>query len=153
MYADNTYSARYVLSNRVHTHLLRRCAPEYPPDLLLVCRQISQEAAMLQYPYCVFAFDHWLPLEKFLLRCSSIQRCLIRTIRLKPRRDAILERSFWNFGDTAGYIDVEKLEGLRTVVIEKPSFPSRVSSAGEEGDVRTLARALELRKPGVTIEY
>jgi hypothetical protein len=108
---------------------------------------------MLQYPYCVFAFDHWLPLEKFLLRCSSTQRTLIRTIQLKPRRDAILERSFWNFGDRAGFIDIEKLEGLQTVVIEKPRFPARVSSAGEDRDVRTLARALELRKSGVTIEY
>ena len=143
--------ARYVLSGQVHEILLRPLPLESILGLLLVCKQISEEAAMLQYPYCVFAFDHELAMRNFLFRCSSAQLKLIRTIQLKPRRCGLLKRSFWNFGNNGGSIQLENLEGLQTVVIEKARVPSLRSAVDEQQDIGRLAETMKRKKPGVTV--
>ena len=143
--------ARYVLSGQVHEILLRPLPLESILGLLLVCKQISEEAAMLQYPYCVFAFDHELAMRYFLLRCSHAKSKLIRTIQLKPRRCGLLKRSFWNFGNNGGSIRLEKLEGLQTVVIERARVPSLMSAVGEQQDIGMLAETMKRMKPDVTV--
>jgi len=106
---------------------------------------------VLQYSYCVFTFDHELAMRYFLLRCSHAKSKLIRTIQLKPRRCGLLKRSFWNFGNNGGSIQLEKLEGLQTVVIEKARVPSLRSAVGEQQDVGMLAETMKRMKPGVTV--
>jgi len=145
--------ARYVLSGQVHEILLRPRAQQNSLGLVLVCRQIAEEAAMLQYPYCTFAFDHWLAIENFLLRCPPTKRKLIRTIQLKPRRCGMLERSFWNFGKNGSYVNLEELEGLRTVIVEKARVPSAAGcrTRGEQQDIRALAETMRSMKEGVAV--
>jgi len=145
-----------VLSGQVHEILLRPLPLESTLDLLLVCKQISEEAAMLQYPYCVFAFDHELAIRIFLLRCSHAKSKLICTIQLKPRRCAMLERSLWNFGEHGRWIkmeELEKLEALQTIIIEKASVPPAAGSRArdEHQDIRALAETIRSMKEGVTI--
>ncbi|KAI4701679.1 hypothetical protein J4E81_003419 [Alternaria sp. BMP 2799] len=140
-----------IYNGQIHEILLRPLLLESTFGVLLVCKQISEEAAMLQYSYCVFAFDHELAMRYFLLRCSPAQLKLIRTIQLKPRRCGLLKRSFWNFGNNGESIQLEKLEGLQTVVIEKSRVPSLRNAVDEQQDVGMLAETMKGMKPGVTV--
>ncbi|KAI4616578.1 hypothetical protein J4E80_005852 [Alternaria sp. BMP 0032] len=144
---------KYVLSGQVHEILLRPRAQQNSLGLVLVCRQIAEEAAMLQYPYCTFAFDHWLAIENFSSRCPPAKRKLIRTIQLKPRRWGMLERTFWNFGRNGSYVNLEELEGLKTIIIEKASVAPAAGSRtrGEQQDIRALAETMRSMKESVTV--